>query len=344
MRLSALDYFLPEELIAQEPAPERASARLLVLDRGQAERRHQRVSDLPQILGRGDVVVLNDTRVIPARVVARRPSGGRLEILFLRPLPEDRSSAPAWEVLARGKVRQGERAFLPDGHGEWGAPLGGGRWRLHLAVREPVLSWLERCGDVPLPPYIRRPGGPTPADRERYQTTYATVPGAVAAPTAGLHFTPALLEAITATGVEILNLTLHVGPGTFLPIRVDDLDEHVMMPEHYEVPATTAARVNDARRAGRRIVAVGTTTVRALECAAVAGEVCAGAGEARLFIRPGYRFRVVDALLTNFHLPRSPLLALVTAIAGWDRIREAYEEAVRMRYRFYSFGDAMLVT
>jgi S-adenosylmethionine:tRNA ribosyltransferase-isomerase len=340
MRLADLDYALPQALIAQEPAPERASARLLVVARTGTGLRHAHVRDLPGLLRAGDLLVLNDSRVVPARVHGRRPSGGRIEVLFVRPLDGD----DAWEVLARGAPRPGDRVHLPDATGTWDRPLGDGRWSLRLTVAEPVLDWLERVGEVPLPPYIRRPGGPTASDRERYQTVFARTPGAVAAPTAGLHFTPALLDALTAAEIEVATLTLHVGPGTFLPIRTDDLDAFTMGSERFLLPAATAARIAAARAGGRRVVAVGTTTVRALESAAAGGELAAGAGEATLFLRPGHRFRVVDALLTNFHLPRSPLLALVTAFAGWERIRSAYQEAVRMRYRFYSFGDAMLIT
>jgi S-adenosylmethionine:tRNA ribosyltransferase-isomerase len=232
---------------------------------------------------------------------------------------------------------------LPGGAGEWVAPLGDGRWRVRLRLEAPVLTWLEQVGEVPLPPYVRRPHGPTAADRERYQTLYARAPGAVAAPTAGLHLTPELLARLAAADVGCTNLTLHVGPGSFLPLRGDDLDTCTVAPERYELPAATVARIDETRRAGGRIVAVGTTTTRALESAAAADGLAAGTGEATLFLRPGHRFRVVDALLTNFHLPRSSLLALVAAFAGWERVRDAYVEAVRRRYRFYSFGDAMLV-
>jgi S-adenosylmethionine:tRNA ribosyltransferase-isomerase len=339
MRLAELSYDLPADLIAQEPAPERAAARLLVLDRPSGTLSHGAIVDLPALLRGGDLLVLNDTRVVPARVRGRRATGGRLEVLFVRPL----AAPDTWEVLVRGAVRAGERVHLPDAAGEWVAPLGDGRWALAVEAPAPVLAWLERAGEVPLPPYITRPGGPTAADRKRYQTVYARVPGAVAAPTAGLHLTPEILAALDARGVEVAVLTLHVGPGTFLPIRTDDLDAHVMPGERYVIPAATAARVAAARAAGRRVLAVGTTTVRALESAA-APDGAGSEGEATLFIRPGYRFRVVDGLLTNFHLPRSTLLALVAAFAGWDHIRAAYDEAVRRRYRFYSFGDAMLIT
>src|SRR5438874_1854214 len=302
MQLAELDYPLPEALIAQAPAPERAAARLLVVDRGGAPLRHARVGDLPAFLRAGDVLVLNDTRVIPARVYGRRPSGGRLELLFVAPLGEDGE----WEVLVRGAPRRGERVHLAGGQGEWVAPLGAGR--------------------------------------ERYQTVYARAPGAVAAPTAGLHLTRELLGAIAVAGVRVATLTLHVGPGTFLPVRSNDLEQHVMAPEPSDIPPPTVEAIGAARAEGGRVVAVGTTTVRALESASADGALHAGPGAAALFIRPGHRFRVVDGLLTNFHLPRSTLLALVAAFAGWDRIRAAYAEAVRLGYRFYSYGDAMLIT
>jgi S-adenosylmethionine:tRNA ribosyltransferase-isomerase len=340
MRLDELDYTLPEELVAQEPAAERSAARLLVLARASGACAHRRVADLPELLAAGDLLVVNDTRVIPARVRGTRPSGGRLELLFVRALDD-----PAdWEVLVRGAPRAGERVHLPEACGEWVSPLGDGRWRIRLDCAASVVAWLERVGEVPLPPYIRRPGGARPADRERYQTVYARVPGAVAAPTAGLHLTSPVLERLRAIGIGVVSCTLHVGPGTFLPIRADTLDGHAMAPEPYDLPAATVEAIARTRAAGGRVVAVGTTTVRALESAAGGGTLRAGSGEAHLFIRPGHRFRAVDALLTNFHLPRSTLLALVAAFAGWERIRAAYEEAVRRRYRFYSFGDAMLVT
>jgi S-adenosylmethionine:tRNA ribosyltransferase-isomerase len=338
VRLEELDYALPADRIAQEPAAERTQARLLVLDRTTAVRRHVGITDLPAWLAAGDLLVVNDTRVIPARVQGRRPTGGRLELLLVRAVGDDGE----WEALVRGAPRPGELVHLPDGSGEWIESLGDGRWRLRLSVTPDVLAWLERVGEVPLPPYIRRPSGPTAADRERYQTVYARVPGAIAAPTAGLHLTPELLDRLRTTGVGVAALTLHVGPGTFLPLRAD-LETARMEAEPYDVPEETVTRVATTRARGGRIIAVGTTTVRALESAAAEGELRAGAGSAALFIRPGHRFRVVDALLTNFHLPRSPLLALVAALAGWDRIRDAYAEAVAAGYRFYSYGDAMLI-
>jgi S-adenosylmethionine:tRNA ribosyltransferase-isomerase len=339
MDLAELDYHLPAELIAQAPRDQRAAARLLVVDRGRGEVHHSCVAELTRVLRRGDVLVLNDTKVIPARLHARRPTGGRVELLLVRAT----AVAGEWEALARGTLRAGEHLHFAEGVGRCVAAMGDGRWRVRLPAGEPVLEWLERVGEVPLPPYIRRPGGPTAVDRERYQTVFAADPGAIAAPTAGLHFTTELLGALTEAGIERAVLTLHVGPGTFLPIRRGELDDVVMEPEAYAIPEATVARVLAARREGRRVVAVGTTTTRALESAAAGGPMTAGPGEARLFIRPGHRFRAVDALLTNFHLPRSPLLALVAALAGWERVRAVYTEAVRRGYRFYSFGDAMLI-
>jgi S-adenosylmethionine:tRNA ribosyltransferase-isomerase len=339
VRLDDLDYTLPPELIAQEPAPERTAARLLVVTRHPEALAHETIAALPTLLHAGDLLVLNDARVVPARVHGRRPSGGRLDLLLL-----DACGDGEWDALVRGSPRVDERVYLPESTGTWTAALGDGRWRLRLEVSIPVSAWLERVGEVPLPPYIRRPGGPTAVDRERYQTTFARVPGAVAAPTAGLHFTPDLLAAAEAAGIGHVTLTLHVGPGTFLPVRGGDLETHRMAPERYDLPAATVARIAETRAAGGRVVAVGTTTVRTLESAAAEGALQAGAGEATLFIRPGHRFRVVDALLTNFHLPGTPLLALVAAFAGRSVMASAYAEAVRQRYRFYSYGDAMLIT
>jgi S-adenosylmethionine:tRNA ribosyltransferase-isomerase len=337
MRLDDLVYDLPPDRIAQEPAAERSAARLLVLDGDGLV--HAHVRDLPAWLRPGDLLVLNDTRVIAARVRGRRPSGGRLELLLCEPCGDDR-----WDVLVKGGPRVGERVFFASGEGEWLADRGEGRWTVRLDVGPSVLAWLDAVGEVPLPPYIRRPSGPSVADRERYQTVFAREPGAVAAPTAGLHFTPALFDALAARGIERTFITLHVGPGTFLPIRGDDFATYRMAPERFVVGAQAAAAITRARTAGHRVVAVGTTVVRALESAAAGGALRPGTGEAHLFIVPGYAFRVVDALLTNFHLPRTPLLAMVAALAGWERIRTAYETAVRTGYRFYSYGDAMLIT
>ena len=334
------DYQLPAELIAQQAAP-RGESRLLVLDRRRERLEHRAIGELPHLLAAGDLLVLNDTRVLAARLMARRPSGRRFELLLLEP----DSRPDAWHVLLRpsARARVGERLELPDGGAvellERGAE---GRWVVAFD-RAVAPERLDRIGSVPLPPYIRRQ--PEAADRERYQTVYATTPGAVAAPTAGLHFTPELLDQIAAHGVEVVRLTLHVGLGTFRPVSVERIADHVMHAERYQVPDATAAAVAAARAAGRRVVAVGTTSVRTLEGAAAAsgGAVPAGAGRTDLFITPGFEFQVTGAMLTNFHLPRSTLLMLVSAFAGRERILAAYREAVRERYRFFSYGDAMLI-
>ncbi len=345
MRLEDLDYDLPADRIAAEPLADRAAARLLVLCREAGGVAHHHVRDLPALLDPGDLLVLNDTRVLPARVGARRRSGGRVELTFLEPLPDAKG---AWEALARagGRLQPGEalagpggvRLVLlqPAGEGRWGVRVEG------LAVED----LLARHGRPPLPPYIgRAPGDLREAlDRERYQTVYAREPGAVAAPTAGLHFTAGLLAALADRGVGHAFVTLHVGLGTFAPVRVADLDEHPMHAERFCVPAATAAAVRAARERGGRVVAVGTTVVRALEAAVGPDGVPGPAkGRTRLLIQPGWPFRAVDALLTNFHLPRSTLLALVCALGGRERVLAAYAEAIGQGYRFYSYGDAMLL-
>lgn len=333
MLTSDFDYELPPEAIAQEPAP-RGESRLLVLDREGPER-HARVRDLPRFLRPGDLLVLNDTRVIPARLYAVRAGGGggRMEILLV-----ERVAEREWDAL----VKPGRRArpgtvfeFDAGLTAEVSAKDPDGRHRLRFS--EPVEGHLDRLGHVPLPPYIQRPD--TDEDRERYQTVYARNPGAVAAPTAGLHFSEELLREIEAAGVETARVTLHVGIGTFKPVSAERIEEHRMEHERYEVSEEAA----EAIRRARRVVAVGTTVVRTLESAALAGggEVRPGAGSTGLFITPGFRFQVVDALLTNFHLPRSTLVMLVSAFAGRERVLAAYEEAVREGYRFYSYGDAM---
>ncbi len=329
MLTSDFDYGLPAASIAQEAAP-RGESRLLVLDRTGPER-HSRVHDLPRLLRPGDLLVLNDTRVIPARLFGRSPGGGRMEILLV-----EKQADLEWDAL----VKPGKRArpgTLIGFDGDLTAEvLGKGEDRYRLRFSEPVEPHLERLGHIPLPPYIHRPD--TSEDRERYQTVYATAPGAIAAPTAGLHFTEALLREIEEAGVGIARITLHVGIGTFQPVSAERIEEHRMDRERYEVGEEAAEAI---QRAGR-VVAVGTTVVRTLESAALeTGKVRAGGGSTRLFITPGFRFRVVDALLTNFHLPCSTLLMLVSAFAGRERVLAAYEEAVREGYRFYSYGDAM---
>jgi len=333
---SDFEYDLPASSIAQEPLP-RGESRLLVLDRSGPER-HARVRDLPRLLRPGDLLVLNDTRVIPARLFGRRAGGGRMELLLVERVSEDE-----WDAL----VKPGKRA-KPGTEIELASSLTAevidkgedGRFRLRFS--EPIEPHLERLGHVPLPPYIHRPD--TPEDRERYQTIYARSPGAIAAPTAGLHFTAELLREIEGAGIGIARITLHVGIGTFKPVTAERIADHRMDRERYEISEEAAALIHRTRESGARVVAVGTTVVRTLESAALAGgEVRAGGGATELFITPGFRFQVVDALLTNFHLPRSTLLMLVSAFAGRERILAAYAEAIREGYRFYSYGDAMLM-
>jgi S-adenosylmethionine:tRNA ribosyltransferase-isomerase len=332
-------YELPPDRIAQEPAP-RGEGRLLVLD-ADAPHRHRRVRDLPGLLRPDDLLVVNDTRVIPARIFGRVVGGETIELLLL-----ERMGANEWECLARPgrRARPGARLLFATGlDAEVLNKLEDGRVWVRFA--EPVEPHLERIGHVPLPPYIRR--ADEPADRERYQTVFARHPGAVAAPTAGLHFSPELLAALGARGVELRPITLHVGLGTFRPVTASEIEAHRMERERYAVSPESAAAIRAARDDGRRVVAVGTTVVRALEGAAAApgagGEVAAGEGVTDLFITPGFRFQVVDVLMTNFHLPCSTLLMLVAAFAGRERVLAAYEEAIAGGYRFYSYGDAMLV-
>ena len=341
MRTDDFDFDLPRELIAQRPRP-RGTSRLMVLDRASGRRRHLGIGDLPDLLDPDDMLLLNDTRVIPARLHARRQSGRRFELLLLRRIEEG-----LWEALVRpsARARPGELLLMADGGAAKPArPLGGGRWEVAF---EPVLDpdRLERVGDPPLPPYIARPGGATAADRVDYQTVYARVPGAVAAPTAGLHLTPGILDAVRRRGVDVVFATLHVGIGTFRPVSVDRVADHAMDAEWYSFGEEEAARVDQALAEGRRVVCVGTTSVRALESALArgAGRVAPGECWTDLFITPGYRFRGVGALLTNFHLPRSTLLMMVSALAGRETILAAYREAVEEGYRFFSYGDAMLI-
>ncbi|GBD26477.1 S-adenosylmethionine:tRNA ribosyltransferase-isomerase [bacterium HR30] len=348
LRRSDYEFFLPPELIAQEPVDQRDRARLMVLDRRTRTVTHAHVADLPKFLAAGDLLVVNDTRVIPARVTTTTAGGGRVELLFIRPLPTPSNTAPMWVCMGKPArhFRPGRRILLPGDVGvqviDRQAP---GRYIVQWHGSLDVFTYLERHGQAPLPPYIRRPHGPSPRDRERYQTIFARVPGSIAAPTAGLHFTPALLEALQQAGVAIASVTLHVGPGTFQPVRVEDVRLHRMEPEWCQIPPETAAAIRAAKSRGKRVIAVGTTTTRALESSAAADgqTVMPGARWADQFILPGYRFRVIDALVTNFHLPGSTLLLLVAALVGRTWLLECYAEAVRRRYRFYSYGDAMLI-
>jgi S-adenosylmethionine:tRNA ribosyltransferase-isomerase len=332
------DYALPPELIAQRPLAERSASRMLRIDaQGGAGPawRDLHIADLPGELRRGDLLIFNDTRVLPARLAGRKLTGGQVEIFLERPLPGQRALV---QLRASKGFRPGQ-AFTTAGGELTLIARHGDLWEIELPA--PTLEFFEQHGAIPLPPYIHR--DPDADDRQRYQSLLARVPGAVAAPTASLHFDAPLLAALEARGVQRALVTLHVGAGTFQPLRAENLDEHRMHPEWFEVPAATVAAVVAARAAGGRVVAVGTTVVRALESAAAGGELAPGSGESTLFIRPGYVFRVIDSLLTNFHLPQSTLLMLVAALAGRERMLAAYEHAVRERYRFFSYGDCMLV-
>jgi S-adenosylmethionine:tRNA ribosyltransferase-isomerase len=341
---------LPPHLIAQEPCAERDQSRLLVLRRGGEVLGHHPFRALPQLLEPGDLLVLNDTRVLPARLIGRRArTEGKWEALFLRALPEG-----TWELLCqtRGRLIVGETLLVDPSEGEGTqTPLRlclvgktpSGRWLAQPEESGSATELLARYGRVPLPPYVRK-GRAAARDRERYQTIYADHAGAVAAPTAGLHFTPALFEQLRERGIERAFVTLHVGPGTFQPVQVEDVAEHRMQSEWCELPAATAQAINDCKSRGRRVVAVGTTVVRTLETVTSLGMPWAPwSGDTDLTIRPPFTFRAVDALVTNFHLPRSSLLLLVGAFTGLDSLRAAYRTAVEREYRFYSYGDAMLI-
>jgi S-adenosylmethionine:tRNA ribosyltransferase-isomerase len=338
------DYSLPRELIAQAPLAQRSASRLLVLDAAHTQWQDRRISELAGLLEPGDLLLFNDTRVLPARVRLRKASGGRLEMLLERPLAEHRALVQLRDSKA---VRVGMTLHSPGGpvtivqrREEF--------WEIELPL--PAVSFFERHGSVPLPPYIEREADER--DRERYQSVFARVPGAVAAPTASLHFDRPLLAALAARGVEQACVTLHVGAGTFQPLRSESLEGHRLHREWYQVSAEAAATIERTRAAGRRVIAVGTTVARTLESAALAAEASSGvaappalqlgAGETTLFIHPGYRFRIVDGLITNFHLPQSSLLMLVCAFAGREPVLAAYAHAVAARYRFFSYGDAML--
>ncbi|MGE5241627.1 MAG: tRNA preQ1(34) S-adenosylmethionine ribosyltransferase-isomerase QueA [Bacteroidota bacterium] len=339
MRKSDFHYSLPAELIAQFPASPRTASRLMHLDGASGAVRDLRFTDLPTLLRAGDLLVFNDTRVIPARVHGRKDSGGRIEVLVERIRDAHRVLA---QVRASKPPKPGQKLALEGGMTAEVRGREGEFYELTFDGEAPVAEVLERIGHVPLPPYIARPDETT--DRERYQTVYARHRGAVAAPTAGLHFDAAMLVALEARGVERAFVTLHVGAGTFQPVRADDIREHRMHAESLSVPQATCDQIHAAKREGRRVVAVGTTVVRALETAARDGTIAPYEGETDIFIYPGYRFRAVDALLTNFHLPESTLLMLVCAFGGTANVLSAYRHAVENKYRFYSYGDAMFVT
>ena len=341
MNLSDFDYALPEALIAQEPASPRDASRLLVLPtEGPPE--HRRFGELDALLAPGDLLVFNDTKVIPARLVGRKTSGGKVELLLCEPL--EGGLGRRWRAMGQASkpIRAGAVVELDGLSARVEAVEGEGFYAVVLDREgEALEAALARSGKVPLPPYIRREPGPE--DRERYQTIWAREPGSAAAPTAGLHFTEQLLARLEARGLRRTSVTLHVGPGTFLPVRGDSLEGHRMHPERYEVPEAAAAEIASCRARGGRVVAVGTTTVRTLESAFDGERVAPGSGRTSLFVRPGHAFRTVDVLVTNFHLPRSTLLVLVCAFGGTRRVLAAYREAVERGYRFFSYGDAMLL-
>lgn len=349
MKVSDFDYELPPERIAQAPAERREDARLLVHRLGGEGATHRRIREIGEELRAGDLLVVNDTRVLPARLFARRPTGGRVEILCVEPLADG-----SWRAMARPakKLEPGDVLTIPGTEralvavrrelDAQGVP--GPHWVVRTADGSALEDLMLEQGIMPLPPYIHRETSGKPEDRERYQTVFAEHLGAVAAPTAGLHFSAALLDELAARGIERTSVTLHVGPGTFLPVTAEDTEAHEMHSERYELSQPTIDAIERARSRGGRIIAVGTTSVRVLEsCADEAGRLSPGTGATRLFITPGYRFRVIDGLLTNFHLPQSTLLMLVSALAGRDRTLALYREAVEREYRFYSYGDAMLL-
>jgi len=338
MQLSDFDFPFDPSLIADRPAEPRDQARLLVLPRSGGVCSHRHVSDLPALLEPGDLLVVNDTKVLPARLTGRKkPGGGKVELVLVQELAEDQ-----WEVLLKGKAAPGQVIDLGGGVLVSVVRQGAAGTVVRVASARPMREVMQDIGQVPLPPYIKR--SPTEQDRIWYQTLFAKAEGAIAAPTAGLHFTESLLAALRQRGIRLATVTLHVGPATFRPVRTEWIEEHVMLPEAFEVTKEAAQAIQQAKSEGRRVVAVGTTVVRTLEAASGQnGLVEPTTGETGLFITPGYKFRVVDALMTNFHLPHTTLLMLVSAFAGAERLREAYQAAIKERYRFYSYGDAMLI-
>jgi S-adenosylmethionine:tRNA ribosyltransferase-isomerase len=352
MHISEFDYELPEELIAQHPLGRRDASRMLVVKRAEGSWRDGSFSDFPSELREGDCVAVNNTRVFPARLEGRRePTGGRVELLLVR--RREDLGGETWEALARPARRLDAGSRITFGDGRLSAEIisatdDGARRVVRFHAEGDFAALLEEFGRMPLPPYIKRETEDLAArdeDRERYQTVYAASSGAIAAPTAGLHFTPEVFERLRERGASVAELTLHVGYGTFAPVRDEDLSSHSVAPESFEISAEAADALNETRARGGRIVAVGTTTVRALESSAdERGRISAGRGETGLTITPGYRFRATDAMLTNFHLPRSSLLVLVSAFAGRDLALAAYRHAVGAGYRFYSYGDCMLIT
>ena len=338
MHLSDFDYQLPESLIAQSPLAERSASRLLVLNSVEDTLLDREFSDLTELIESGDLLVFNDTRVIPARLFGQKQSGGKLEVMVERVLDREYLLA---HIRSSRAPKPGTRLVLEKNINCTMVRRQDDLFVLRYQGDKSWFEMLDRYGHVPLPPYIRRTD--EKADRERYQTVYAQSPGAVAAPTAGLHFDTAMIDRLTARGVNTAYITLHVGAGTFQPVRGDDIDSHVMHAERIEVPQRVCDAIIRTRQAGKRVIAVGTTVVRSLETAAATGKLLCYEGESQLFIKPGFRFNVIDAMITNFHLPKSTLLMLVSAFAGTDFIRRAYAHAILQRYRFFSYGDAMLI-
>lgn len=367
MKLQDFDYHLPRNLIAQHPTPQRDHSRLMVVDRKTRAREHRFFSDLPRYLQPGDVLVLNETKVLPARLIGKKQSGGKIEILLVRKREwqegkinsneeagqetdkKKKDGSGEWECLVKnsGKLRENTLiSFDQELQGVLLKRTSSGLWSLGLKGEGQSAEKLRDIGFPPLPPYIRRNGDwrVRAQDLERYQTVYARMEGSIAAPTAGMHFTEALLDEIKGKGISVCPLTLHVGLGTFLPVKQEEVEKHHLEPEFFEVSSETAGVINKARALGQRVIAVGTTVTRALEsCFDEQGVIQPKRGVTDLFVLPGFSFRAVDVLITNFHLPRSTLLMLVSAFAGKEFILAAYDEAIREKYRFYSYGDAMLI-
>ncbi len=341
MGLEEFDYYLPRSLIAQYPLPQRGESRLMVLDRHQGTIQHHSFKDLIEFLRPGDLLVMNNTRVLPARLLGKKESGGKIELLLV---PSWNGSGHQWEAIVKnlGKIKgKVQIQFGPSLFGEL-SDVRNGRGKITFPDGQSIEEILKERGRIPLPPYIKRKD--EPLDRERYQTVFAERDGSIAAPTAGLHFTQQLINALKDRGIEIVYLTLHIGPGTFTPVKTNDIAQHQMDPEWVDIPEKTANKVAETKKAGKRVIAIGTTATRALEAFATSeGHVQPGRKQVSLYIFPPYQFKVVDGLVTNFHLPKSTLILLVSAFAGKEFILSAYREAIKEGYRFYSYGDAMLI-
>jgi S-adenosylmethionine:tRNA ribosyltransferase-isomerase len=341
MRPEEFDYILPKSLIAQYPSSRRGESRLMVLSRSQGMIEHRTFGDIPDYLNSGDLLVMNNTRVLPARLIGRKETGGRVEVLLI---PSWNGTKGQWEAMVRnaGEAKGVVRIrFGKEAYGEL-SRVEGGRWKISFSGERPVKDLLQQEGHIPLPPYIKRED--EPLDRDRYQTVIAKEEGSIAAPTAGLHFTHSMLRTLKEKGIKIAFITLHIGPGTFAPVKVKQAEEHRMDQEWVEITEETAEEINRVKERGGRVIAVGTTTTRALESSSDGkGWINPGTGQASLFIHPPYSFKVINGLVTNFHLPKSTLIMLVSAFAGRDFVLKAYQDAVERKYRFFSYGDAMLI-